>query len=79
MGEIAMLKEKIAARKYKSMELTGEIDRKIRDIRAALPPLTKIKDMRLPLVAQLAAEAAALQSEYLELLREIEEAEKELA
>jgi len=79
VGEIAMLKEKIAARKYKSMELTGEIDRKIRDIRAALPPLTKIKDMRLPLVAQLAAEAAALQSEYLELLREIEEAEKELA
>lgn len=80
MGEIAALKEKIAARKYRSMELAGEIDRKIRDIREALGgyPLDKIKDLRLALVSQLAEEAAALQEEYLTILSEIAEAQKEL-
>lgn len=80
MSEIAALKEKIAARKYKSMELSGEIDRKVRDIRNALSgyPLTKIKDLHLQLVLQLAEEAAALQHDYLELLKEIDLGEKEL-
>jgi hypothetical protein len=80
MSQIAELKTQIAARKFKSMEISGEIDRKVRDIRAALSgyPLTKIKDLRLALVAQIAAEAVALQTEYLALLAEIEAAEKEL-
>lgn len=80
MGEIAALKEKIAARKYRSMELAGEIDRKIRDIKEALSgyPLDKIKNLRLSLVSQLAQETASLQEEYLAILSEITEAEKEL-
>lgn len=78
MGEIAILKEKIAARKMKSMDIATQIDRRIRDIRTALPPLTKIEDLGLPLVAQLAAEAAALQEEYLTLLDEIEKGKKDL-
>lgn len=81
MGEVATLKERIAARKYRSMELAGEIDRKIRDIKEALSgyPLDKIKDLRLALVSQLSEEASALQDEYLTILSEIAEAEKELA
>jgi hypothetical protein len=81
MSQVAELKAGIAARKYKSMELSGEIDRKIRDIKAALSgyPLTKIKDLRLKLIAQLALEAETLQATYLNLLAEIELAEKELA
>lgn len=80
MGEIAALKEKIAARKYRSMELAGEIDRKIRDIKEALSgyPLDRIKNLRLALVSQLAQEAKALQEEYLTILSEIAQAEKEL-
>lgn len=80
MGEIARLKTEIQARKYRSMELSTEIDRKVRDITAALSgyPLTRIRDLRLQLIAQLAEEAAALQDEYLRLLAEIERAEQEL-
>lgn len=81
MGETARLRTEIQARKFRSMELATEIDRKLRDIKNALSgyPLSKIKDLRLPLVAQLAEEAADLQKEYLAALSEIAEAEKELS
>jgi hypothetical protein len=74
------MKMEIRARKQRSSELAAEIDRKLRDIKELLawiaPP--KIKDLRLPLVAQLAKEAADLQKEYLAVLAEIAQAEKEL-
>ncbi len=79
-GEIARLKTEIQARKYRAMELSGEIDRRVRDIKNALSgyPLAKIKDLPLPLVAQLASEATSLQAEYLQLISDIEMAEREL-
>jgi len=81
MSEIARLRTEIQALKYRREKLSLEIDRKIRDIKSLLGafPAAKISDLRLALVAEQAREAAALQEEYLEILRDIEAAEKELA
>jgi hypothetical protein len=80
VSEIARLREAIQARKFRKMELSGEIDRKLREIKDLLAgyPLAKIPELKLYLIAQLAAEAAALQDKYMGLQREIELAEKEL-
>jgi hypothetical protein len=80
VSEIARLREAIQARKFRKMELAGEIDRKLREIKDLLAgyPLAKIPELKLHLIAQLAAEAAALQDKYTGLQREIELAEKEL-
>ncbi len=80
MSEIARLREAIQARKFKSMELAGEIDRKMRELRDQMAawPLVKIKDLKLRLIAQLAGEAADLQKEYLQQQKEIAQAEEEL-
>lgn len=80
MGEIARLKTEIQARKFRALELAGEIDRKVRDIKDALAgyPLTKPGELRLAMVAEISAELERLQAEYLRLQGEIEAAEKEL-
>jgi len=80
MGEIARLKTEIQARKFRALELAGEIDRKVKDIKEALAgyPLTKPENLRLAMVAEISAELEKLQAEYLQLQREIELAEKEL-
>lgn len=80
-SEIARLKTEIRARKFQLMELTNEIDRKIRDIKDLLSghPLAKIKDLRLRAVAETAKEVAGLQEKYLVLLEEIRIGEKELS
>ncbi len=77
---IAELKTQIQSRKFKAMEISNKIDGKVRDIRKLLSgyPLTRIKDLQLPLIAQVSAEASSLQAEYLTLLDEVETAEKEL-
>lgn len=77
---IAQLRVEIQARKFRRMEISGEIDRKVREIRSLLAgfPLAKIKDMQLALVADIAAQVACLQERYLTLQDEIEAAEKEL-
>jgi hypothetical protein len=79
-SETARLKTEIRARKFHLMELTNEIDRKIRDIKDLLSghPLTKIKDLRLRSVAEIAEEVANLQDKYLALLEEIKIGEREL-
>ena len=79
-GDIARLKAEIRDRRMRSMEVAGDIDRRLRDVKNLLStyPLAKIKDLSLPLVAQLAGEAKALQEEYLALLDEIEKGEREL-
>lgn len=80
MGEIARLKTEIQARKFRALELAGEIDRKVKDIKEALAgyPLTKPENLRLAMVAEISSELEKLQAEYLQLQREIELAEKEL-
>jgi len=79
-SEVARLKTEIRARKFRLIELTNEIDRKIRDIKDLLSghPLAKIKDLRLRSVAESANEVADLQDKYLDLLEEIRLGEKEL-
>jgi|GEM_PF-953667 len=80
MGEVARLKTEIQARKFRATELAAEIDRRVRDIKEALSghPLTKPESIRLSLVADIAEELEKIQGEYLQLLKEIETAEKEL-
>ena len=80
MGEVARLKTEIQARKFRAMEIAGEIDRKVKDIKEALSgyPLTKPENLRLAMVAEISAELEKLQEQYLELQREIEAAQKEL-
>lgn len=81
MSDIARLKSEIQARKFRAMELSTEIDRRVREVRNLLAgfPLAKIRDLQLALVSRLADEAAGMQKEYLELLEEIERGEKELS
>ncbi len=81
MSMVASLREAIQARKFQSMEMATQIDRRVRELRNLLSgsPLTKIQDLQLSLIARISAEAAGLQTQYLELQREIETAEKELA
>jgi hypothetical protein len=81
VGEIAVLREKLQARKYRRMEIATAIDGKVRDIRHALAgyPLDKIADLPLDLVARLAGEAAELQGQYRALNDEIATVERELA
>lgn len=80
MGEVARLKTEIRSRKFRAMEISAEIDRKVKDIKEALSgyPLTKPEDLRLAMVAEISARLERLQEEYLQLQREIEAAEKEL-
>ena len=80
MSEIARIRQEIQARKFKKMELSGEIDRRVRDLRDLLAgfPLVKIPELKLRLISHLANEAANLQEKYLEIQKEIETAEKEL-
>lgn len=80
MSEIARLKSEIQARKFRAMELSTEIDRRVREVRNLLAafPLAKIRELQLALVSRLADEAADMQGEYLKLLEEIEQGEKEL-
>lgn len=80
MGEITRLKTEIQARKFRALELAAEIDRKVKDIKEALAgyPLTKPENLRLTMVAEISAELEKLQTDYLQLQREIERAEKEL-
>ncbi len=80
MSEIARLRTEIQARKFRAMELTTEIDRKIRAIKELLGgyPLTKIRDLQIRVMADLAVEAAQLQDEYHTVLQDIEAGEKEL-
>lgn len=81
MGDIAVLREKLQARKFRRMEVAAAIDGKVRDIRRALAgyPLDRIVDLPLEIVTRLAAEARDLQKEYRRLNEEITEAEEELS
>jgi sugar phosphate isomerase/epimerase len=76
----AELREAIQARKFRSMELSGQIDRNLREMKGLLAryPLAKIQELQLHSLAQLANDTARLQDEYRNLQREIEMAEKEL-
>jgi hypothetical protein len=76
----AELKEAIQARKFRSMELSGQIDRNLREIKGGFAryPLVKILELPLHSLAQLLNDTARLQDEYRNLQREIEMAEKEL-
>lgn len=80
MSEIARLKTEIQARKFRALELAAEIGRKVKDIKEALAgyPLTKPENLRLAMVAEISGQLEKLQEEYLQILREIEIAEKEL-
>ena len=80
MGELARLQMEIRARRQRATELTAEIDRKIRDIKDALTghALKKPEELRLAMVAEISGQLEKLQEEYLQILREIEIAEKEL-
>lgn len=81
MSATTMLKEAVQARKFRKMEKAGQFDQKVREIQNLLGrfPLAKISEIQMPLIAKLAREAAAIQDEYLQLDREIELAERELA
>lgn len=76
----AELKEGIQARKFRMMELSGQIDRNLREMKGHLSrhPLAKIWELQLHSLAQLANDTARLQDEYRALQLEIEIAEKEL-
>ncbi len=76
----AELKEAIQARKFRLMELTGAIDRNLRELKGMLAryPLARIGELQLHAMTQLAGDTARLQDEYRHLQREIELAEKEL-
>jgi len=80
MSEVARLKSLIEARSYRRDNLKAEIYRKILDLKDLLAgySVTSVEDLRLKLAAQVASEAAALQEEYIQCLREIEAAKKEL-
>ncbi len=80
MNEIARLRTEIQARKFTAMDLATAIDQKIRTIKELLSgyPLTKIKNLQIRGIADLAEEAAKLQEKYLGIIGEIELGEKEL-
>jgi hypothetical protein len=77
---IAELRVQIQARKFRAMELAAEIERRLQEIRDLMSgyPLVKLKEIKLHLIAKISAEAARLQDEYLQVLKEIELGEKEL-
>jgi hypothetical protein len=77
----AELREAIQARKFRGMELAGQIDRNLREMKGLLAryPLAKIDELQLHSLAQLANDTATLQDKYRENQREIEIAEKELS
>lgn len=76
----AELREAIQARKFRLMELSGQIDLNLREMKGHLAryPLARIGELQLHSLAQLACDTAQLQDEYRNLQREIELAEKEL-
>lgn len=76
----AELREAIQARKFRLMELSGQIDRNLREMKGHLSryPLAKIGELQLHSLAQLASDTSRIQDEYRHLQREIELAEKEL-
>lgn len=78
---VAELKAQIQARKFKAMELAAEMDRRAKDIADLMSayPLVKLKDLKFRLIASISAEAAKLQDEYLQVQKEIEAGERELA
>jgi hypothetical protein len=77
----AELKEAIQARKFRLMELSGLIDRNLREIKGGFAryPLVKISEMPLHSLAQLLNDTARLQDEYRDVQREIEMGERELS
>lgn len=79
MSELARLREEIASRKFKVMNLDIEIDRRVREIRSLIgTTLTPNRDIMLRLVAQRASEAANLQDERLLIMDEIRKGEMEI-